>query len=169
MLGPFRQAFLFNLHTLKCLALIRFTTQTSANQNFENFTCQLLYNYKNCESSELDLFTFVLRVDCTGSTASFLAYCFFLRRILYVQKSISENIITTQPLVFVMNGCRSASADVHRLSGFKERQRSSRSTNEFNSLISPSFIPLTLAINLDLRSRVGLEKLMIRTTSFSKD
>lgn len=67
-----------------------------------------------------------------------------------------------------MNGCRNASAGVHRLSEFMERQRSSRSTKAFNSLISPSFMPFTLAINLVLRSRVGLEKLMIRTTSFCK-
>ena len=75
---------------------------------------------------------------------------------------------SVHPFVLVMKGCRNASAGVHLLSGFKERQRSNRSTNAFNSLTSTSFKPFTLAINLVLRSRVGLEKLMVRTTSFCK-
>ena len=80
----------------------------------------------------------------------------------------SQQFFHVQPFALVMNGCRNASAGVHLFSEFKERQRSSKSTKAFNSLISPSFISLTLAISRVLRSRVGLEKLMIRTTSCCK-
>lgn len=71
--------------------------------------------------------------------------------------------------VLMIKGCLSASAGVHLFSGFKFKQRSSRSTKRFNSLISASAIPFTLAINLCFKSRVGRVKLRIRTTSCSKD
>lgn len=73
-----------------------------------------------------------------------------------------------QPLVLRMKGCRSASTGVIRFSGFKFRHRSKRSTNKSNSFISASFIPLTFAMSLVLRSRTGLVKLTIRTISYIK-
>ena len=69
----------------------------------------------------------------------------------------------------MIKGCFRASAGVHLFSGFRFRQRSSRSTKRFNSLISASAMPFTLPINLCFKSRVGRVKFRIRTTSYTDE
>lgn len=65
-----------------------------------------------------------------------------------------------------MKGCLSASDGVHRFSGLRLRHRSSKSTNNANSLVSASDIPLApLPISRVLRSRVGFLKSITRVLS----
>lgn len=70
----------------------------------------------------------------------------------------------------VMKGCFNASTGVHLFSGFKFKHRSNKSTKRLSSLVSTSSIAVPFALassNLVLRSRVGLVRLRIRTTSYS--
>lgn len=71
------------------------------------------------------------------------------------------------PYAFLMmNGCLNASLAVHLFSGFRFRQRSSRSMNRLRSLASASPIPLpAVPRTLLLRSRVGFVNGKMRTTS----
>lgn len=63
----------------------------------------------------------------------------------------------------VKNGCFSASVGLIRLSGFKARHCSSKSTKRLRSFISASFIPVEAASRRVRRSRVGLTTGKVRT------
>lgn len=64
-----------------------------------------------------------------------------------------------------MNGCFNASFGVIRFSGLSAKQRSSRSVNKANSLVSMSFRPFAADMRRVRISRVGFEKARVLIVS----
>ena len=72
---------------------------------------------------------------------------------------------STHHTLRMMNGCFNASLAVHLFSGLRFKQRSKRSRKRLSSLLSESLMPFVFAPSLVRRSRVGLAKGRMRTTS----
>lgn len=76
--------------------------------------------------------------------------------------------LTSHLIIFVIKGCFNASAGVIRFSGLSARQRSSRSTNRFNSFVSTSVRPFDADMRRVRRSRDGLTNARVLIVSYNR-